>query len=62
VVLVTWMLWKHRNACVFDGAQPHVQSVLSQVAAEGHLWCLARAAGLQDLLLRNAQTPQLGAN
>ncbi|WVZ74877.1 hypothetical protein U9M48_022996 [Paspalum notatum var. saurae] len=34
VILVAWMLWKHRNACMFDGAQPKVQAVLSLVAAE----------------------------
>jgi hypothetical protein len=51
------MLWRHRNACVFDGAQPQVQSVLSRVAVEGHWWCLAEAAILQVLLLRSVQTP-----
>ncbi|WVZ64659.1 hypothetical protein U9M48_014153 [Paspalum notatum var. saurae] len=57
VILVAWLLWKHRNACVFDGTPPQVQTVLSQVAAEGHLWCLAGAAGLQELLSRSAQPP-----
>jgi hypothetical protein len=52
VILVTWILWKHRNACVFDSVQPQAQAVLSQVAAEGHMWCLAGAAGLHKLLLR----------
>ncbi|WVZ52504.1 hypothetical protein U9M48_003557 [Paspalum notatum var. saurae] len=52
VILVSWELWKHRNACVFDGVRPQAQTVLTQVAAEGHLWCLARALGLHDLLLR----------
>lgn len=46
---------------VFDGAQPHEQSVLCQVAAKGHLWCLDGTAGLQELILRNVQTHQLGA-
>ncbi|WVZ96322.1 hypothetical protein U9M48_041977 [Paspalum notatum var. saurae] len=55
VILVAWMLWKHRNACVFDGAQPQVQAVISQVASEGHLWCLAGYAGLRELLLRSMQ-------
>ncbi|WVZ64627.1 hypothetical protein U9M48_014121 [Paspalum notatum var. saurae] len=57
VILVAWLLWKHRNARVFDGTPPQVQTVLSQVAAEGHLWCLAGAAGLQELLSRSAQPP-----
>ncbi|WVZ71060.1 hypothetical protein U9M48_019686, partial [Paspalum notatum var. saurae] len=52
VIFVTWILWKHRNACVFDSVQPQAQAVLSQVATEGHMWCLAGATGLQRLLLR----------
>lgn len=25
VILVAWWVWKHRNACVFDGAAPNIQ-------------------------------------
>ena len=57
VILVSWELWKHRNACVFDGVRPQAQTVLTHVAAEGHLWCLAGASGLHDLLLRSAAVP-----
>jgi hypothetical protein len=52
VVLVVWELWKHRNACVFQGSRPAVQSVVQAVMAEGHLWCLAGAAALRGLVLR----------
>jgi hypothetical protein len=27
VILVSWKLWKHRNACVFEGNRPNVQAV-----------------------------------
>ncbi|WVZ85170.1 LOW QUALITY PROTEIN: hypothetical protein U9M48_032120 [Paspalum notatum var. saurae] len=57
VILVSWELWKNRNACVFDGVRPQAQTVLTHVAAEGHLWCLAGASGLHDLLLRSAAVP-----
>jgi hypothetical protein len=42
---------KHRNGIVFQGVSPDVQSVVSEVITEGHLWCLARASALQDLAL-----------
>jgi hypothetical protein len=53
VVLVAWEpLEKHRNACVFQGTRPAVQSVVLDVIAEGRLSSLAGAAVLQDLVLR----------
>ncbi|WVZ81062.1 hypothetical protein U9M48_028487 [Paspalum notatum var. saurae] len=57
VILVIWELWKHRNACVFDGVRPQAQTVLSQAVVEGHMWCLAGASSLQELLLRSAPAP-----
>jgi hypothetical protein len=52
VVLVASELWKHRNACVFQGSRPAVQSVAQAVMDEGRLWCLAGAAVLRGLVLR----------
>jgi hypothetical protein len=52
VIIVAWELWKHSNACVFQGTRPAVQSVVLAVMAEGRLWCLAGAAALQVLFLR----------
>lgn len=49
VILGAWMLWKHRNDCVFNGASPSVQQALRQIADEGNLWCLAGARGLAHL-------------
>ncbi|WVZ79973.1 hypothetical protein U9M48_027494 [Paspalum notatum var. saurae] len=52
VILVSWELWKHRNACVFKKLRPDAQVVYRSVVAEGHLWCLAGAKGLQELVAR----------
>jgi hypothetical protein len=53
VILVAWELWKHRNAIVFQGVRPDVQSVVSEVVTEGHhLWCLVGASALHDLALK----------
>lgn len=51
MVLVASELWKHRNACVFQGSRPAVQSVAQAVMDEGRLWCLAGAAVLRGLVL-----------
>jgi hypothetical protein len=51
VVLVSWELWKHRNACFFDRVRPDAHVVVQSVAADGHLWCLAGARALQDLVV-----------
>jgi hypothetical protein len=42
IILEAWILWKHRNACVFDGAPPRISSLL-QAFKEQELWCLAGA-------------------
>jgi hypothetical protein len=52
IILVTWEIWKHLNACVFEGVVPCTQQVRSVVIEEGSVWCLASASALQDLLLR----------
>ncbi|WVZ70614.1 hypothetical protein U9M48_019263 [Paspalum notatum var. saurae] len=56
-ILVTWEVWKHRNACTFEGAHPLTQTVLGRVAEEGYLWCSAGASKLQELLLRSTAAP-----
>jgi hypothetical protein len=54
VILLSWELWKHHNACVFEGNRPNVQAVLFSVSGEGRLWCLAGAFMLQELIPRPA--------
>lgn len=43
ILLVAWMLWKHRNDIVFNGASPSPEEVLKKIDLEGQSW---RAAGL----------------
>ena len=49
IILGAWMIWKHRNACIFEGASPSVNSLLSKLKDERSLWCLAGAKKLQNL-------------
>ena len=42
-LLVMWIIWKHRNDIVFNGATLSIQAVLDSIMSEGHNW---RAAGL----------------
>jgi hypothetical protein len=37
VILGTWILWKHRNSCVFQGAQPSMLNILQELRDEHHL-------------------------
>ena len=55
-ILVAWEIWKHRNACVFEGKRPCVQTVLREVASECNLWVLAGASALRELLTRQLLT------
>ena len=49
IILGAWMIWKHRNACVFEGVPPSVNSIMRDIKDEHSLWCLAIAKKLQDL-------------
>ena len=49
IILGAWLIWKHRNACVFEGAEPSTASLLRAFDEERHLWCLAGAKGLRRL-------------
>ena len=48
------MLWKQRNACVFEGMTPSVASIMREIKDEHNLWCLAGAKRLQGLGLAGA--------
>jgi len=45
-ILGAWILWKYRNACVFDKSAPNLQSALQAFKDELHLWQVAGAKGL----------------
>ena len=51
IILTSWLIWKHRNSSVFDGATPSVNEVLRQFRDEYKLWCLAGAKKLLALCL-----------
>jgi hypothetical protein len=44
-LLVPWMVWKHRNACVFDRARPSISNLLHQIKDEAAAWVRAGAEG-----------------
>ena len=49
IILGAWMLWKHRNACVFEGASPSIHVLLQEFRNEQQLWLLAGARSLRSL-------------
>jgi hypothetical protein len=49
IILGSWILWKHRNASVFEGSHPSITRLLEEFRDEHHLWCLAGARGLRTL-------------
>jgi hypothetical protein len=48
-ILAAWVLWKHRNICVFDAAAPSLTAALSQAREERVMWELAGARGISSL-------------
>lgn len=55
-MLTAWSIWKHRNACVFDGVSPSVAELLHEVREVGKLWCLADTRKLQALAIDRVGT------
>ena len=49
IILGAWIIWKHRNACVFEGASPLISMIWSELKNEHSLWCMAGAKKLQGL-------------
>ncbi|TVU16289.1 hypothetical protein EJB05_39843, partial [Eragrostis curvula] len=49
IILGAWILWKHRNAGVFEGTSPNVQNALNNLKLEAQHWVFAGARGLSDL-------------
>jgi hypothetical protein len=49
IVLGAWLLWKHRNSVVFEGASPKLRVILQSFRDERHLWCFVGARCLRSL-------------
>ena len=49
VLLTVWMLWKERNARVFQRAAETVPSICRRIAGEIDLWKISGAVGLSDI-------------
>ena len=49
IILGAWILWKHRNACVFDRSAPNLQRALQEFKDEWQLWLAAGAKNLAAL-------------
>ena len=49
IILGAWMIWKHQNACVFEGVAPSVNTIMRELKDELSLWCLAGAKKLLGL-------------
>jgi hypothetical protein len=45
-ILGAWILWQHRNDCVFNGVPPRVSMALGMAREEAWAWCMAGAKGL----------------
>ena len=54
ITLEAWMIWRHRNKCVFNGAAPNVQVVLRRIFEGPSGVCLVQKAwrGFWLLLLK----------
>ena len=40
IILGAWILWNHRNRCVFDGAAPNLVGTLMSFGDERRLWVM----------------------
>ncbi|WVZ88479.1 LOW QUALITY PROTEIN: hypothetical protein U9M48_034996, partial [Paspalum notatum var. saurae] len=55
IILVAWELWKHINACVFEGVRPSVVLLCQEVERKSSLWRLAGNTALHELLTRSSR-------
>jgi hypothetical protein len=49
ITFVAWCLWKHHNACVFEGTPPSAPRIIQDIKDDTTMWCIADAMGLSNL-------------
>lgn len=49
IILGAWMLWRHRNDCVFNGMSPNLSTALMVAGDEAKLWNMAGATEISLL-------------
>uniref|UniRef100_A0A453EDL1 Reverse transcriptase zinc-binding domain-containing protein n=1 Tax=Aegilops tauschii subsp. strangulata TaxID=200361 RepID=A0A453EDL1_AEGTS len=49
-LLVPWMIWKHKNECVFDNETPSIDLLVDRIKDEARCWANAGAQGLGVVL------------
>jgi hypothetical protein len=49
-MLTAWWIRKHRNAAIFDNAQPSVPSQLNDIKTDAQQWASAGARGVRQIL------------
>jgi hypothetical protein len=49
VVLGAWIIWNHRNKCIFDGWSPNVSLALKMAGEERLMWEMAGAKSFSYL-------------
>ena len=50
IILGSWLVWKHRNYCVFDGGTPSLSRVMTTFREDVQQWSVAGARGVSYLL------------
>jgi hypothetical protein len=55
IILGAWILWKHRNDIIFNGATPHLSTALSNAGEEAWCWSKAGVKGLQLQLVQDVE-------
>ncbi|GJN06809.1 hypothetical protein PR202_ga24574 [Eleusine coracana subsp. coracana] len=60
VALGAWILWRHRNDCVFNGTSPNFVAALTLAGEEAWLWSKAGVAALVQLTGNVVQVKEIG--
>jgi hypothetical protein len=50
VILGAWIIWNHRNRCVFDGDSPNLINALILPGEERRMWIMPGVRGLSYLM------------